>query len=126
MAGLNDDSIPLPEVATQARIDRECVEALKRVAEKMLGKDGTDVSDLEILRKGLCFRPVTGSGNPIVARVLDEDLGGIGTKEGSEGGVYIAAGHGPWGISMSLGTGKVMQEMMEGEKLSVDVSRLGI
>ena len=126
MAGLNDASIPLPELATQAEVDPKCVEQLERVAEKMLGKDGTDVSDLEIVRKGLCFRPVTSNGYPIVAQVPDEDLGGIATKDGAEGGVYVAAGHGPWGISMSLGTGKVMQEMIEGEELSADVSRLGI
>jgi len=74
----------------------------------------------------LCFRPVTRSGNPIVCKVPDEDLGSIETKGGGEGGVYVAAGHGPWGISMGLGTGKVMQEMMEGKEVSADVSRLGI
>lgn len=126
IAGLNDSRIPLPELATQAKIDPKCVDALEKVAERLLGRDGTDVSDLEIVRKGLCFRPVTRNGNPIVSRIPDEDLGGIETKGGGEGGVFVAAGHGPWGISMGLGTGKVMQEMIEGGELSADVSRLGI
>ena len=43
-----------------------------------------------------------------------------------DGGVFIAAGHGPWGISHSLGTGKVMAEMLEGEELSADVGALGM
>lgn len=126
IAGLNDSRIPLPELATQAKIDPKCVDALEKVAERLLGRDGTDVSDLEIVRKGLCFRPVTRNGNPIVSTIPDEDLGGIETKGGGEGGVFVAAGHGPWGISMGLGTGKVMQEMIEGGELSADVSRLGI
>lgn len=126
IAGLNDERMPLPDLATEVRSKPESVAALKRVAEKLLGKDGSDVSDLEVVREGVCFRPVTESGNPILARVPDQDLGGVETKEGVEGGVYIAAGHGPWGISMALGTGKVMQEMMEGEDMSADVSRLGL
>lgn len=126
IAGLNDERMPLPELATQVRSRPESVAALKRVAERLLTRDGGDVSDLEVVREGICFRPVTESGNPILAKVQDEDLGGIETKERNEGGVYVSAGHGPWGISMALGTGKCMQEMMEGEELSADISGLGI
>lgn len=85
----------------------------------MLGKDEED--DLEILREGLCFRPVAAKGTPIVGRVAD---GVLGVK--TTGGVWIAAGHGPWGISLSLGTGKVMSEMVEGRPTSADVRQLGL
>jgi len=40
--------------------------------------------------------------------------------------VFLAAGHGPWGISNSLGTGKVMSEMIEGQETSVDIRGLGL
>jgi len=127
IAGLNAPEMELPDIATDAKIDAKAVEKLKEVAEEMLGRDGTDVSDLQIVRQGVCFRPVSESGNPILARVPDEDLGrGIETKETPNGGVFVATGHGPWGISQSLGTGKVMAEMMEGEELSADVTRLGL
>ena len=127
VAGLNDASIPLPETATDAKIDQKSIEQLKAVSQKLLGKDGTDVSDLEVVREGLCFRPVTGKGVPILCRVPDEELGtGMETKLPPDGGVFVAAGHGPWGISHSLGTGKVMAEMLEGEDLSADVRRLGM
>ena len=33
---------------------------------------------------------------------------------GSGGGVYICAGHGPWGISLSLGTGKLCSDLIMG------------
>jgi len=126
IAGLNDSSIPLPERATDAKIDQKSIEKLVAVSQKLLGKDGTDVSDLEVTREGLCFRPVTGRGVPILAHIPDEELGGIETRLAPEGGVFVAAGHGPWGISHSLGTGKVMAEMLEGEDLSADIRHLGM
>ena len=126
IAGLNDASLPLPESPTDAKVDKESTAELNRIAEKLLGGDGSQPSDLEVLRESLCFRPVTRNGVPILARVPDKDLGGIDTKEKPNGGVFVAAGHGPWGISHSLGTGKVMAEMLEDEKLSADVRSLGI
>lgn len=133
IAGLNSDTIPLPESPEKAVIDEKAVKELKAVAEVLLGRDGMDVSDLEVVREGLCFRPVTRRGVPIMSRIEDELLnaagvgdGGIKTLEAPEGGVFVCAGHGPWGISLGLGTGKVLSEMLEGEKkLSADVSRLG-
>lgn len=127
IAGLNDPSLPLPDLATDARIDQTSIEELKKVAQRLLGQDGTDVSDLEVVQEGLCFRPVTDSGVPILCRIPDDQLGGrIETKPGADGGVFVATGHGPWGISHSLGTGKVMAEMLERQQPSADISGLGM
>lgn len=143
VAGLNSSRIPLPKVATDAKISDEAVARLKEVAKRMLGlPDGED--DLEILREGLCFRPVTSSGRPIVSRVPDQKFGdGLKTRGDGEGGVFVAAGHGAWGmsswtlrflqtltvvsgISQSLGTGKVMAEMLEGQPTSANVQALSL
>jgi glycine/D-amino acid oxidase-like deaminating enzyme len=78
------------------------------------------------VRKGLCFRPVTRRGTPILARIEEERLGGMRTRGAWEGGVFVAAGHGPWGIALSLGTGKVMSEMIDGKETSADVVELGV
>nr|POF13253.1 putative oxidoreductase c1f5.03c [Quercus suber] len=126
VAGLNSSTIPLPARAVDAQIETASIDELKNVAQKLLGQDGTDVSDLEILRDGLCFRPTTEKGTPILGRMPNGELGGIVTKAGADGGVFVAAGHGPWGISHSLGTGKVMAEMLEGQVLSADISALGL
>ena len=40
------------------------------------------------------------------------------------GGVFVATGHGPWGVALSLGTGRVVAEMVLGRKTSVDVGVL--
>lgn len=126
IAGLNSAAEPLPGLATEAkrRISRAAVERLRDTAREVLGVEDDDV---EVVREGLCFRPVTESGTPILGRIPDTCLGpSVSTRAGPGGGVYVAAGHGPWGISMSLGTGKVMAEMVQGRELSADVSRLAL
>jgi len=65
-----------------------------KVAERPLGKDGTDVSELEEVRERFCFRPVTNKGVPLVAKINDEELSGVETRYRFDG-MFIAAGHGP-------------------------------
>ncbi|KAL9117185.1 MAG: hypothetical protein Q9187_006280 [Circinaria calcarea] len=128
IAGLNSASMPLPEIATDRQIDERSIGILKNTARRLLGSDEEDGDDdLEILREGLCFRPVTERGTPVVGKMADArlGLGKGGGKEGEgEGGVWVAAGHGPWGISLSLGTGKCVAEMVEGREMSADVGGL--
>lgn len=104
---------------TEAKVDERAVGTLKRTAKRLLGTKG-DGEDLEVVRTALCFRPVTRRGTPILARIPENDVETKGV------GVWVAAGHGPWGISLSLGTGKVMAEMIQGRPMSADVSRLGL
>lgn len=84
--------------------------------------------------KQLCYRPITKHGSPLVGLLKD----GPGNTK-----AFLAAGHGPWGITLGpgknflenvdvdvitidlLGTGKVMAELILGGKVSsADISRL--
>lgn len=122
LGGLNA-SIRLPPFATGAKPEDASLERLKDLARQVIKTDG---DELDVVRTGLCFRPVSERGTPYITRIEDVDLRqGYRTRKGSDGGVYVATGHGPWGISLSLGTGKVMAEMMQGRKLSADISELG-
>ncbi|KAI1105985.1 nucleotide-binding domain-containing protein [Jackrogersella minutella] len=124
IAGLNSSTEPLPALPTdsKANISKSAIDRLRGTVKDVLGED-----DVEVVREGLCFRPATDKGTPILSRVPDQCLGpAVATRPAPEGGVYLASGHGPWGISMSLGTGKVMAEMIQGRKLSADVSGLGL
>ncbi|KAI9723078.1 MAG: hypothetical protein M1828_004326 [Chrysothrix sp. TS-e1954] len=125
VAGLNAPGLPLPASAEDAKVDDQAVEKLKEVATRMLGVPGEE-DDLEVLRKGLCFRPVTSRGPPVVCRISDKNLDGMRTRTGDGGGLFIAAGHGPWGISQSLGTGKVMAELIEDRPTSANIRGLAI
>lgn len=124
VAGVNSSVIPLPDLPGESTINEDDIRTLEKTAQRILVTDKD--KNLEIVRKGLCFRPVTERGTPILGRIPDEDLGGIKTRHDSEGGIWLAAGHGPWGISMALGTGKVMAEMMQGEPTSASVRGLGL
>lgn len=134
VGGLNDWSLLLPERAEQVKglLDARRIQELRQATVQLFGlakegsSGGLNEDDLETLDEGLCFRPVSKSGVPIVTKVAESDLYGVETGKGAAGGVYIAAGHGPWGISLSLGTGYVVAEMVVGKKPSADVSGLGL
>ncbi|KAI9700688.1 MAG: hypothetical protein M1836_002057 [Candelina mexicana] len=127
LGGLNSSSTPLPNLATETEIQDEAIEQLMQTSKRLLGLPDGGEEDLEVVRKGLCFRPVTPSGRPIIARVPDAKLGDrFSTRGEGDGGVFVAAGHGPWGISLSLGTGMVLSEMVEGRTPSASVKSLGL
>jgi glycine/D-amino acid oxidase-like deaminating enzyme len=131
IAGANSPSAPLPDLATDAKnsISRASIQRLRETAREYLGQSSMDddADDLEVVREGLCFRPITDTEKPILARIPDDCLGvNVRARPAPEGGVYLAAGHGPWGISLSLGTGKVMAEMVQDRSLSADVSGLSL
>ena len=130
VGGLNNASMKLPETADAVRsmTDRKSLEDLRRTTVQLTGKanqgDDLNEDDLEITREGLCFRPVSRSGVPIVTKLSEKDLGSAILQD--DGGVYIASGHGPWGISLSLGTGLVTSELIQGKKTSADIRWLGL
>ena len=124
--GLNDSSLPLPVDAGKLEPDAKSIERLLESAKKLLGLPDQD-SDLEVVREGLCYRPISESGTPYIGRIADERLGGgLKTRAAGEGGVFVSAGHGPWGITMSLGTGKVLSALIDGVDTSCDVSSLSL
>ncbi|KAL2847152.1 FAD dependent oxidoreductase [Aspergillus pseudoustus] len=137
IAGLNSRDIPVPERVEDLKKywDHKEMDRLKNVTVRLMGRlpdaaveateEVTNVDDLEILREGLCLRPVAERGVPFVSRVEDKFLGS-GLKTVRNGGVFVAAGHGPWGISLALGTGKVVADLVNGVKPTADVSGLGV
>lgn len=110
LAGLNSSTYPLPKIANERVVDDKSIAVLKKTAHKLLG------DDFEVVREGVCWRPVARKGVPIIA-----DLGDRG-----EEGVIVCAGHGPWGISNSLGSGYCVAKMVEGKNMERYVGRLGL
>jgi glycine/D-amino acid oxidase-like deaminating enzyme len=128
LGGLNSATTPLPDLPTESTIDSESIRVLGNTAQRLMANGtGEGGGGLEVVRQGLCFRPVTSSARPILCQLKGEEMreeGMTGDPDGT--GVWVATGHGPWGISLSLGTGKVLGEMIEGRKTSADVSGLGL
>ena len=104
IAGFNEANLPLPQEALGVTLEPESIAEVKRVAVEMMGlagtaPDGRRIDDLEITREALCFRPVTAKGTPIVTKLHGSSLGN-GFDLGEQGGVLIAAGHGPWYVAL--------------------------
>ncbi|TBU33110.1 nucleotide-binding domain-containing protein [Dichomitus squalens] len=124
LGGLNPPNTALPALPTDAHADPAEVARLLAVGRALCG------DDVEVQGHALCFRPVSATGRPIIARMHEADLGdglkphGHGRSKDGRGGVFVATGHGPWGIALSLGTGRVVAEMVLGRETSADVEQL--
>ena len=110
LAGLNSSTYPLPRLANERKLDPSAIATLKKTARRLLGDDA------EVVRESVCWRPVTRRGVPVVC-----DMRSQGEK-----GVFVAAGHGAWGISLSLGTGYCVAGMVEGKDHGEYVHGLGL
>ncbi|KAH9968854.1 FAD dependent oxidoreductase [Russula dissimulans] len=116
LAGLDTKKIPVPDVASEVQPEPASIEVLLRLARKLLGDDQFDV-----VQMGFCHRPISSTTAPLLTRLTSKQTG-----VNLHGGIWVSAGHGPWGISLSLGTGLVLAELVLGKSPSVDVSRLGL
>ncbi|OJJ42560.1 hypothetical protein ASPZODRAFT_76540 [Penicilliopsis zonata CBS 506.65] len=110
VGGKNSATMPLPESADHVASHRDEKQSreIRETALRILA--GT----AEVVRESLCFRPISSSGKPIVTAVE-----GVRSQDGR---LYVASGHGPWGISMSLGTGYTVADMIK--KRRVKTSRI--
>jgi len=124
VAGINDASIPPPPPMTPRLPPSDSVDRLISVAELLCSSGSTKAceggTDFEVVSRGLCFRPTTQKGTPVIGQISLENGGSYGKKFR----LWIGSGHGPWGICMSLGTGMVLSQMVLGMETSVDVSEL--
>lgn len=105
LAGLNSTSYPLPTLPTLRTLDPASITILKATAKRLLG------DAVKVEREAVCWRPVTARGVPVVAAVEE---------------VMVAAGHGAWGISLGVGTGWVVGQMVGGRDVRGLVGGLGL
>jgi glycine/D-amino acid oxidase-like deaminating enzyme len=108
ICGINSD-LPLPSTPLLAQPIPTTISQLHSIADSLFG-------DTYVVEKEqVCFRPMTGHGEPFVGSVRGVN------------GVWVGAGHSFWGITLGLGTGLVLSEMVLGRsegELSADVSGL--
>lgn len=136
-----------PMERTRAHEDEKAIETLKGIAKKLCkvplrsrpsssssSSSNPSPNHIEFTRTSLCFRPVSPTGRPYIGQVDPSDLGFLVSAQDKESEskhksplpkVFMGTAHGPWGISLSLGTGWVLGEMVRGAETSVDVKALG-
>lgn len=81
---------------------------------------------LQLVSKGRAFRPATKSGIPVISEVKPSDLTGdltiSASNPKSSSGVFVCWGHGSYGLTLGMGTGKLMGQLICGEKPDLDLS----
>ncbi|QRW00104.1 FAD-dependent oxidoreductase [Ceratobasidium sp. AG-Ba] len=106
-AGNERDDTPLPERADQVLPNPEAIKRLKEAAEFL--SPGT-FTDAEVVAEQCCFRPNSHTGLPVIGKIRQ--------------GIWLASGHGVWGIHNGPGTGKCLAELILGLPTSADISKL--
>jgi glycine/D-amino acid oxidase-like deaminating enzyme len=90
------DPAPLPDAPEGVEVNESSCDTLARAA----GRVSVALAAARITRRQACYRPVTDDGIPL-----------IGPVPGAPG-VFVATGHGPWGILNAPATGLAMAELV--------------
>lgn len=139
-AGRNDGTIwvcgrknfaaVLPPPGLIAEPDESMVEELRDRARMWLNSRcrciDKHTDELQLVDKGRAFRPTTKSGLPTISEVLASDLTSTRTDTAqgpnTSGSIFVCWGHGSYGLTLGLGTGKLMCQLMCDEKPDLDIS----
>jgi glycine/D-amino acid oxidase-like deaminating enzyme len=92
------DLQPLPESAEGVEVSEAACAVLARAA----GQVSAVLASAAITRRQACYRPVTDDGLPLIGRVP------------GAAGVFVATGHGPWGMLNAPATGLALAELIAG------------
>jgi len=100
------DRQPLPDSAEGVEVSEAACAVLARAA----GRVSTGLATAAITRRQACYRPVTDDGLPLIGPVLDVR------------NVFVATGHGPWGMLNAPATGLALAErIVDGRATCVDL-----
>ncbi|KAF2261849.1 nucleotide-binding domain-containing protein [Lojkania enalia] len=134
----------LPEFAEFVKAQPSEIEEMVKLVKEYLKMNADD--ELEIFDEGRCYRPYATPNHPIITQV-DWGLLGIDTSPNARpqeqhtdvlpnsstkscsftvGGLFLNTAHNSDGMTLSLGSGKVMSELLLGLPPSVDISGLGL
>ncbi|KAG8696924.1 hypothetical protein FRC08_006839 [Ceratobasidium sp. 394] len=86
-----EDGTALPDRADEVHPAPDAIQRLKDAAEFVSSET---FADAEVVAEQCCFRPNSHTGLPIIGKVRE--------------GIWLASGHGVWGIQNGPGTGKCL------------------
>jgi glycine/D-amino acid oxidase-like deaminating enzyme len=100
------DPVPVPASPDEVTVTAEACNVLARAA----GRVATALATAPITGRQACYRPVTDDGIPLIGPVPGVP------------GVFVATGHGPWGMLNAPATGRALAELLvDGRAWSVDL-----
>lgn len=80
-----------------------------------------------ILAQGRSFRPSTISGLLIASKLPSIPL--FRTEEPhslTNSRVFVCSGHGSYGITLGIGSGKLISQLVRNERTDIDISKFGL
>lgn len=110
------DSVPLPASGHDVSYDPKRTQKLIDQAALVSPHDLSPSQGGKVTAQQACYLPMVDTGGgPLIGQ----------WSPNTHKGIYVATGHSCWGILLSLGTGKVMSEiLLDGEASSADVRKL--
>jgi glycine/D-amino acid oxidase-like deaminating enzyme len=117
------DLINLPCLGQKLTPDVHNITQMMENAKNFLKLDDSDV-----LGSGRSCRPTISRTLPVIATVPPSRLlsGKASRGDGGGSGVYINSGHGRYGVTLGLGSGKLMAQVILGKKTDIEISPMGL
>ena len=136
ISGLNNAVKCLKEVKGSDTPDEDAISRLLGYARRFLHASETEKGDdLDVIATGRTYRPTIDRELPIIARVDPKILcpvkqsdgnGRVADTDGPVGCVFVCSGHGRYGITLAMGSGRLMSQIIMGDPTDLDVSKLGL
>lgn len=102
ICGSSDSRHGLPVYSKDVIALESSTSQLERFAKEI----STPLAEGRVITRQACYLPIHERGFPVIGWVV--------TSQKGRAGVFVAAGHAVWGISLAPGTGKVVAEMVIG------------
>ncbi|RYP09421.1 hypothetical protein DL764_001300 [Monosporascus ibericus] len=116
----------LPPPGKEDEPDQRVLSDLIQYSRRFIHQDieGEACPALSILEKGRAFRPSTVAGLPRISEIPSEKLYCVESEAPT--GVFLCYGHGSYGLTLGMGSGKLMAQVILGLKPDIDISKFTI
>ncbi|KAK3938169.1 hypothetical protein QBC46DRAFT_441324 [Diplogelasinospora grovesii] len=109
--------------------NEEVIVALLRYSERFIrrSRDSSEkrAVQLQVKEKGRAFRPFTEPGLPIISAIPARQLvpSSSSRTRSVPSNVFICFGHGSYGVTLGMGSGKLMAQVVRGETPDIDLTK---
>ncbi|KAI1378989.1 nucleotide-binding domain-containing protein [Hypoxylon crocopeplum] len=129
VCGRTNSTAILPPLGEEALPDDQLVADLLGYSRQFIrGFDDTGDHDgtLPIMAKGRSFRPMRQSGLPLISAIPPKQISPSVVSSTEKSGVFLCYGHGSYGISLGMGSGKLMAQLIMGHDPDIDISKFTV
>ncbi|KAL8813238.1 MAG: hypothetical protein Q9200_000422 [Gallowayella weberi] len=122
VTGVKTDNGTVPDLGEVPKPDPASLAKLKAYSDNILKHPQ---NGLRVISQGRSYRPENRRQVPVIAGIPASQLSASRHRDGKTS-VYINLGHGSYGVTLGMGSGKVMSQLVLGKKTDVNVSSMGV